>query len=209
MFPSFLRCFERDSYLFKSFGNVVDKSAVSCGWDLACGWDIAERLERLTANAVVATALGLIPASSDTVESEGRQMKQCWTSYIRREKIQKSLFKSLRLPLGLFLIVIENLKYSWVYLLKKFKSTGSAFSCESVNFTYVLYVLVSLYRDNLQKCSDVGFVNVGRGNIVSEADLLRWFDDAYISIFPHCTMYVLAGFRNISGAQRASETNCM
>ncbi len=50
---------------------------------------------------------------------------------------------------------------------------GSAFTCECVNFNYVLYVFVSLYRDNLQKCSDVGFVNVGRGNIVSEADLLR------------------------------------
>jgi hypothetical protein len=34
-------------------------------------------LERLTANAKVATVLGSIPASSDTVESEGRQMKQC------------------------------------------------------------------------------------------------------------------------------------
>ncbi len=28
-------------------------------------------------NAVVATVLGSIPVSSDTVESEGRQMKQC------------------------------------------------------------------------------------------------------------------------------------
>ncbi len=68
-----------------------------CGWDLAeygwdlaeCGWDLAEWLERLTANAVVATVLGSIPASSDTVESEGRQMKQCWISYIKR-KIQKN-----------------------------------------------------------------------------------------------------------------------
>jgi hypothetical protein len=38
---------------------------------------IAEWLERLTANSEVATVLGSIPASSDTVESEGRQMKQC------------------------------------------------------------------------------------------------------------------------------------
>ncbi len=38
---------------------------------------VAEWLERLTVNAVVATVLGSIPASSDTVESEGRQMKQC------------------------------------------------------------------------------------------------------------------------------------
>jgi hypothetical protein len=35
------------------------------------------RSSRLTANAVIATVLGSIPASSDTVESEGRQMKQC------------------------------------------------------------------------------------------------------------------------------------
>jgi hypothetical protein len=32
--------------------------------------------KRLTANAKVATVLGSIPASFDTVESEGRQMKQ-------------------------------------------------------------------------------------------------------------------------------------
>ncbi len=38
---------------------------------------LAERLEHLTANAKVATVLGSLPASSDTVESEGRQMKQC------------------------------------------------------------------------------------------------------------------------------------
>jgi hypothetical protein len=42
-----------------------------------CGSDQAEWLERLTANAVATTVLGWIPASSDTVESEGRQMKQC------------------------------------------------------------------------------------------------------------------------------------
>jgi hypothetical protein len=41
------------------------------------GRDLAEWLERLTANAVVATVLGSIPGSSDTVDSEGRQMKQC------------------------------------------------------------------------------------------------------------------------------------
>ncbi len=41
-------------------------------------WDLAEWLERLTVNAPVATVLGSIPASVGTVESEGRQMKQCW-----------------------------------------------------------------------------------------------------------------------------------
>jgi hypothetical protein len=38
---------------------------------------IDEWLKRLDVNAKVATVLGLIPASSDTVESEGRQIKQC------------------------------------------------------------------------------------------------------------------------------------
>ncbi len=43
---------------------------------MICGSDLAEWLEGLTANDVVAIGLGSIPASSDTVESEGRQMKQ-------------------------------------------------------------------------------------------------------------------------------------
>jgi hypothetical protein len=34
---------------------------------------------------VVPTVLGSIPASSDTVESEGRQMKQCKIFYIKRK----------------------------------------------------------------------------------------------------------------------------
>ncbi len=34
-------------------------------------------LKRLTANAKVATVLGSIPESSDTVESEVQQKKQC------------------------------------------------------------------------------------------------------------------------------------
>jgi hypothetical protein len=38
---------------------------------------VAEGLKRLAANAEVAIVLGSIPASSNTMESEGRQMKQC------------------------------------------------------------------------------------------------------------------------------------
>jgi|688.fasta_scaffold1636083_1 hypothetical protein len=41
------------------------------------GYGLAVRLERLTANAKVGTVLSSITASSKTVESEGRQMKQC------------------------------------------------------------------------------------------------------------------------------------
>jgi hypothetical protein len=49
------------------FFNIVDEKKPR-------GCDRAEWLERLTVNAVVATVLGSIPASSDTVKSEGRQI---------------------------------------------------------------------------------------------------------------------------------------
>jgi hypothetical protein len=76
-----------------------------CGWDLAefWGWDLAVWLERLTANAVVATVLGSIPASSDTVKSKGRQMKQCWILYIKNPK--NSPFKVFS--------VLTNVSSSW------------------------------------------------------------------------------------------------
>ncbi len=38
---------------------------------------VAKWLERLTANAKVATVLGSCRAFSDTVESEGQRMKRC------------------------------------------------------------------------------------------------------------------------------------
>ncbi len=48
------------------------------------GWDLAYIV--VTASDCqcqgLATVLGSIPASSDTVKSEGRQMKQCWKQYI-------------------------------------------------------------------------------------------------------------------------------
>ncbi len=43
-------------------------------------------IEHLTANAKVATVLGSIPASSDIVESEGRQMKLCLYKYLSEIK---------------------------------------------------------------------------------------------------------------------------
>ncbi len=49
------------------------------------GWDVAEWLEHLTAKTEVAAVLGSISASSDTVESEGRQTKQCWIQYIHKK----------------------------------------------------------------------------------------------------------------------------
>ncbi len=55
------------------------------------GWDLAEWLERQTANVVVATVPSSIQASSDTVESEGWQMKQCWISYVKNKVLPKEI----------------------------------------------------------------------------------------------------------------------
>jgi hypothetical protein len=55
-------------------------------------------LERLTANNEVATGLGSIPVSSDTVESGGRQMNQCCTK--KKKKTKKiPLFNSYMISL--------------------------------------------------------------------------------------------------------------
>ncbi len=54
-------------------------SGIQWGTDIEeSGWDLAEWLERVAAKAEVAAVLGSIPASSDTLESEVRQMKQWW-----------------------------------------------------------------------------------------------------------------------------------
>jgi hypothetical protein len=52
-------------------------------------------LERLTANVEVATVLG-----TDTVESEGRQMKQCLIQYTEKKNKKFKKFKSMTLLFG-------------------------------------------------------------------------------------------------------------
>ncbi len=81
----------RSSRMWMRYSRACGWDLSDCGWDLAeCGWNLAKWLERLTANAEVATVLASIPASSDTVKSEGRQMKQCWILYIKKKKSKKS-----------------------------------------------------------------------------------------------------------------------
>ncbi len=72
--------------------------------------DLAKWLERLTANIEVATVLGSIPASSDTVESEGPQMKQCWIQYNKKCK-KISPFLRFEPP------ILYGLIFSWLPLL--------------------------------------------------------------------------------------------
>ena len=54
-----------------------------------------EWLERLAANAEVATVLGSIPASSDTVESEGWLIKLCGIQYIEENPKNPPVKKNL------------------------------------------------------------------------------------------------------------------
>jgi hypothetical protein len=62
------------------------------------GLDLVEWLERLAVNDKVATVLGSIPAASDTVESEGRQMKQCRVKYVKEKIFLNSPFKNIQGP---------------------------------------------------------------------------------------------------------------
>ncbi len=78
----------RSSRVWMTSSRVADEIQPRCGWDLAeCEWDLAEWLQRL--NPKVATILGSIPASSDTEEYEGRQMKQCWITQIKNKLSKK------------------------------------------------------------------------------------------------------------------------
>jgi hypothetical protein len=83
-----------DGMMYNIFAKCAPKDLGHCRWDLAecrwdladCGWDLSkyeqdlpEWLESVSLpNAKAATGLGSIPASSDTVESEGWQTNQSW-----------------------------------------------------------------------------------------------------------------------------------
>ncbi len=71
----------------------TDKHIIISAGDTTIQTD--EWLECLTAKAPVATVLGLIPASVDAVESEGRQKKQCWIYYIKIKNPPKNPPKNI------------------------------------------------------------------------------------------------------------------
>jgi len=90
------------SGMFMRSIRVADAIYSSCGWDFdkwawdlqpsvdeiwtSCGWDLAQCLDLLYVTAKVAAFLGSIPTSSDRVESEGRQMKQCLKKYTKNPR---------------------------------------------------------------------------------------------------------------------------
>ncbi len=75
------------------------------------GWDLADWLECLAVNVKVATVLGPNPASSDTVESEGRQMKQCWITFKCRKKSTYFSSQKIYLYTELIAMLLKAYKY--------------------------------------------------------------------------------------------------
>ncbi len=82
---------------------ILSRLGLIHGWGLTeGGWDLSERLDRLAVHAKVATFLDSISASTDTVESEGQQMKQCWITYIKKKK-------SIKSPIEFFLGILYSM----------------------------------------------------------------------------------------------------
>ncbi len=97
------QCVFLSSIAFLLFGNyaITYKILIVRCWVLIelSVWnfnDLAKCWERLAVNAKVATVLGSIPASSDTVESEGWQMKQCWITYIKIKNPKNPPFRNCK-----------------------------------------------------------------------------------------------------------------
>ncbi len=87
------------------------RDIADCGWDVSSryGWDVVEWLERLTTNAEVATVQGSIPASSDTVDSEG-----CRCNFRRvNPLIYLYNFRLTKTPLDLLLQFQTNQNTLW------------------------------------------------------------------------------------------------
>jgi hypothetical protein len=88
-------------------------------------WYHFTKLYKSTANAPVATVLGSIPASVGTVESEGRQMKQCWILYEQKEKNSPKKIlkkKSTKNTLSLSLETIPSKQSERIFEKKKYKN---------------------------------------------------------------------------------------
>ncbi len=92
-------------------------------------------LDWLIANAEVTTVLlGSIPASSDTVESERQQLKQCWRKYWKNLKIKT--FKRKILTTWL----------STTFFLSSFKMEGLCFWLQCRSQWYSIYVELTQAR---------------------------------------------------------------
>ncbi len=69
----------------------------------------SEWLERLTVNAVVATVLGSIAASSDTVECEGRQIEAV-LNIVHKKKFYSQHFRTVELRVMLLNLIFVILR---------------------------------------------------------------------------------------------------
>ncbi len=71
-------------------------------------WDLAEWLERLAVNAKIATVLGSIPASTDTVKYEGAEDEAVLNNLHKNIKIQKTTRFNRRI------LIQDDNYYQWI-----------------------------------------------------------------------------------------------
>ncbi len=127
-------------------------------------------VERRIVNAEVATVMGLIPASFDTVESEERQKRRCWIKYWKNRKfsLKKTHWKQCNF--------YHTLRWSW--------SHGFDQKCCTVNMMMknskilFLFLILFLYHckpvHNIAMLSDEG--NGIRGAYILHCKVQRlWY----------------------------------
>jgi hypothetical protein len=112
------------------------------------GWDLDKSLDRLRANVEVQTVLGSMSASSDTVEFEGRQMKQFWIKHwVFSRSPQSYFFKISSLTADSDLVL--KLRDNEASLFRTNKDWNSEFSRTSVRRSIVGLLLISPPSMNL------------------------------------------------------------
>jgi len=108
-----------------------NQNKVNCGWDLAAhGWDQAVTWMRSSLGSErpsdcqcrSRTSPGFNPSILHTVESEGRQMKQCWMYCFKKFKTVRP-FKQEEIYSSIKLMGLKNLKIS------RRESTKHVFFC--------------------------------------------------------------------------------
>ncbi len=110
-------CFRISFLLFENIRLSVlqNRAAYGCS---SCGWYLAEVLYLKSVWLSMPKSLQpwvWFPASADSVESKGRQMKPCWIMYIKKKKIKKGSSVCL-LSLRWF-PKQQNSRFSWIQVI--------------------------------------------------------------------------------------------
>ncbi len=111
---------------------------------------IVEWLEHLAVNAKVATVLGSIPASSDTVEYDGRQIKQCCIMYLDKKHKNPPLKVSTNEKIGGLKVVAFHRSLFKLFSLRFSKKSAQAPSCRRYKTTQRALFMSFAFNNYLQ-----------------------------------------------------------